>query len=594
MPPSINPEVQDDQLDLDRFSQHNKGSNGHFRDRRIRERDCDDDRCGKASVEQVNGGTRELVQLVRLLIRRHRLMLFLWPAGLLLLLSIAVPSYQATYGDDIANAPAIAQMRSNTGMELLYGQFPERVSVGAMSSWEIGFYLTVLSAVMSVLAAAAMTRGLEESGMVELLRSLGVSPRQPLTAAMIVLTGLNVVVGGGGALVLLGQSAQYTALPAFDGVLLGAVVFCSAQFMAMFTAVVAQLRGTFGGVRGVGLLTIAGAYLVRVVADQLDWPWLGWLTPLGWRDLVSPYDSPQAWPLMILFAATVVFAVLAWRLAVRDVGSAWWDRQSGSRRRLRVRGVYSWAWLEARSALIGWSITIALVATLFGAMTRSLVDTVKSDPNTASMMAQMGFDPTHAVATFYAFLGVMVALLIMIAAVAFVHRWRTSEHTGWITHELATGVRRSHSLGSRIVVALTFAAIGALGAGSILGAIGAAQMDDLTMLSYGISALLGQIPAILCAVGISALLTAIAPRFAALAWVPVIASAFMYFLGGLLSLPSALLDMGLFAYPAVPEVSGWPNWAEWLWGMPLIFVVLGVVGITGGLLMVGHRDIVAE
>lgn len=529
--------------------------------------------------------------MLRLLARRHRMLFIAWPAGLLTLLAITVPSYHATYGDDLSAAPALEQMRTNTALQLLYGHFPDPPSLGGMTIWETGTYMLLLGAVMAIFAAATMTRGAEDAGLIELVRSCGIRPGAPLHAALALLTALCLGVGAGIAAILAAQAQLYSGLAAGGGILFGAIVGLASLAMGLLTLVAAQLRGTHAGARGTGLLALAAVYLVRVAADQWHQDALLWFSPLGWRDLAAPYAGDHWWVLAPLAAVCAALAAIALRLGHRDLGAAWIPESRGSTRGLAVRGPVTWALREARTPLIAWSITIALLAALFGSMSRSMVDALTSDPQLAQMMAQMGLDPTDAVATYYSFLGATLSLLVMIATVALARRWRTDERTGWMVHELATGTRRPTSLAARIAVATSFGVAASLATGAILGAYGASQLGQDRLFAFGITAGLGQLPAILAALGIAVAWVALAPRSSSSIWAIVTASGLLFFFGDLLRLPAGLIDLGLLAHGPVAQSSGWPDWGAWLVGAPGILLALGIGGIAVALAAVGRRDL---
>lgn len=529
--------------------------------------------------------------MLRLLARRHRMLLIAWPAGLFTLLGITVPSYHATYGDTLAAAPALEQMRTNTALQLLYGRFPEPPTLGGMTTWETGTYMLLLAAVMAIFAAATMTRGAEDAGLIELVRSCGVRPAVPLRAALALLTALCLGVGAGIAAILAAQAQLYDGLDTAGGILFGAVVAAASLAMGLLTLIAAQLRGSHAGARGTALLALAAVYLVRVAADRTGWDGLLWLSPLGWRDLAAPYATDRWWILAPLAAACLLLAAVALRLGHRDLGASWIPESRGSTRRLHVRGPLGWAVREARTPLLAWSITIVVLAALFGSMSRSMVDALTGDPQLAQMMAQMGLDPTDAVATYYSFLGGTLSLLVMIATVALARRWRTDERTGWMVHELATGTRRPHSLAARIVVAALFGLAASLAVGAILGAFGAAQLEQDRLLRFGLTAGLGQLPAILAALGIAVAWVALAPRSSSSIWAVVTATGLFYFFGDLLRLPAGVLDLGLLAHGPVAQAGGWPDWGAWLAGPPAVLLAIGIAGIAVALATVGRRDL---
>jgi len=133
--------------------------------------------------------------LVRLLIRRHRAMLGVWLLVLAGLCGGTVSSYQNTYATQQQRRTAVALAQDNRATTLLYGRLPDPGTAAQMFAWELGAILTVLTAVMAVLVAVAVTRAAEDDGTVELVRGCGVAPRRPLHSALVLLAGLALVLG---------------------------------------------------------------------------------------------------------------------------------------------------------------------------------------------------------------------------------------------------------------------------------------------------------------------------------------------------------------------------------------------------------------
>lgn len=88
---------------------------------------------------------------------------------------------------------------------------------------------------------------------------------------------------------------------------------------------------------------------------------------------------------------------------------------------------------------------------------------------------------------------------------------------------------------------------------------------------------LGQLPAACAAAGIAALLCAIGPRFAPLAWLPVLGALGVAHLGATLGLPDAVLRNA-------PLAQAGRAGSVWL-------VALAVVGVVLGVIVVRRRDL---
>lgn len=553
---------------------------------------------------------RDSGTVVRLLLRRHQVALGAWVTGLLALAAMTVPAYATTYGSGNSRAALVATLEANAALRMMYGRL-QGSSLGELFVWETGSYLVVLACLMALLLGVSMTRGEEDAGRVELLRSTGIRPGTPLVAAVIVLSSACLVVGMGAGAILIGQSFVYDELTVRGGFLFGAVVTLAALATGVVAVLAAQLRGDARSARSLAFGVLAAFFLLRVVADSTGWSWLSWLTPLGWRDLVRPYTDDVSWVVGVLTITVIAAGWIVLRIArKREVGSALWEREAGGHKRLHLAGtssaglpgVWSWAWLASRATVLGWTVAVLGLAALFGAMAGPFVSLVEDDAATRALMEQMSRDAPQSVpAMFFGFIASFLALLVMIAAVVLTLRWRAEESSGHVVHELCTGVRRWSSLAARVLVATACGVFLILGAGAVLGVVGRSQLENHETshlsdaggpaLEWAVAAMMGHVPGLIAAVAIAALITAAAPRLTGLVWVVVVFSGVALYLGELLSMPEWLMDLGLLGHAPDLPATGWPHWDAWVWGWPLGLAVFGTLGIIAALVLIPRRDL---
>ncbi len=536
-----------------------------------------------------------MIRIAWLLVRRHRISLLAWILGLLVLVSITAPSYEATYGDPQSRAVLVDQMQSTQGSTVLYGRLPDPGSLGQLFAWETGSYIVILAAVMAVILGIAFTRGEEDSGRLEVVRATGVRPGAPLGAALLVLTLACAAVGGGSAAILTAQSTTIDELTVAGGLAYGAVAFLAALCLGLWAIICAQLRPDARSARSLAFVALAVGFAERVVADFGDGWWaeaLQWLTPFGWKTVVAPYTQDRFWALLPLAGLCAVFAGVGVALSRRrELRGSVLGSVAGRARAIRVATPERWAWLSTRSSLIGWAVAILGTAALFGSMADGLVTTIASDPATGDLLRDFGRAPVDPVATYFEFLGSFVALLVMICGTLLTLRWRGEESSGRLVQELATGVRRWRSLLARVLVA----AIGSLAllalAGLVMGLIGRAQLAEGEPMAYALSATLGETPGLLAAIAGAALLTAVAPRWAGLIWAVVAWSGFTVFFGALVDLPEWALDLSLLGHPPVGSPGGTPDWAGWIGSLTLGLMGATVVGVGAAALLISRRDL---
>jgi polyether ionophore transport system permease protein len=131
--------------------------------------------------------------MTRLLVRRYRLVLTAWLLLLITLCTVTVSAYRTTYATGELRRAAVLKAQQDPATTLVYGLLPDPGTANQMYAWEIGTFATILAAVLGVLIAVALTRAIEDDGTLELFRSCGLAPGQPLRSALLVLLGCAVV-----------------------------------------------------------------------------------------------------------------------------------------------------------------------------------------------------------------------------------------------------------------------------------------------------------------------------------------------------------------------------------------------------------------
>jgi ABC-2 type transport system permease protein len=194
-----------------------------------------------------------------------------------------------------------------------------------------------------------------------------------------------------------------------------------------------------------------------------------------------------------------------------------------------------------------------------------------------------GGDPT---AGYLAYSGTVVGIVVSAYAVLSVLAGARSEVRGLTDLILTTGVRRWAPPAAQALVTaagsgVILLATGVLGALITPAAIGG---EDVALRSFAYA--LGQWPAAVAAAGCAALLVGISPKLAGLAWLPVLAGAFLALLGPLLKVPRRVQDLGFFRH--VPDISGGHPWN----GALAVLIGLGVLLALLGALATTRRDIV--
>jgi ABC-2 type transport system permease protein len=526
----------------------------------------------------------EVLRLSRLLVRRHRLMIAAWVVLLCVLTAAAVGQYQTAYptrGDFEENARLADE---NVASTLLYGRLRFPGTPGLMFAWELGAFLTILVAVLGVLVAVALTRVEEDEGTVEVLRATGVRPLSPLAAALVVLGAVALVLSLGLALVTAVFGSDVDDIDRLGALCLGLTVGSTFTLFGAIGVLASQVAPTAAGARLLSFAGLGGAFGLRAFADTQQVGWLNWLSPLGLRALVHPFEDDRWLVLVGVQVVVVGLAALALTAARRrEYGSGLLRLRGEDDRRLRVRSTLRLLARLGRGSIVVWVAVVASVGTLFSAMGSGVVSMSQSGATGDGMLgSQLQQDP---VAGYLAFAGILVALMTGVYAVVTVLRARRDETAGFTDHLWATGVPRWRPLAAQSVITASSSLLVLLVTGTLAALVAPRVIDGDDVAARAFVYVVGQWPAVLVLVGTATLCVGLLPRLSWLAWLPLVASGVLALLGDLLDVPQWLANTGVFRH--VPDVSG----TDQSFSALFVLVAVALVGWLAGIVGITRRDI---
>ena len=189
-------------------------------------------------------------------------------------------------------------------------------SLGGEVAFQAGATGLVVVGLMSLLMIGRLTRGEEEAGRLELLRSLPVGSSAPTVAASAIVVAMNVVVGALVAITLLAER-----LPAIGSITFGASFALLGLVFTCVALVAAQISENTRVVNGIAGVVLGAAYLLRAVGDIGDGT-ISWLSPIGWAQKARPFAGERWWPFLPMIAAAAGLLVVAAAFAARrDLGA---------------------------------------------------------------------------------------------------------------------------------------------------------------------------------------------------------------------------------------------------------------------------------
>ncbi|MFI7540519.1 hypothetical protein [Actinoplanes sp. NPDC049599] len=522
---------------------------------------------------------------VRLLLRRHRLLIGSWLVLLWALCAATPWAYQNTYPTAEARAVAVHQARAETASTLLLGELPLPGTPAQMFAWEIGGIVSILVAIFAVLLAVALTRAGEDDGTLELIRGSGVARRTPLLAALTVLTAVAATAGLGAGVAAGLWSGHVDGVTWSGAAAFGAALTLVCLLFGTLTAVLAQLASTAPTARLLGSAGLLLAFVLRGVADVRDVGPLNWVSPLAVRATVLPFTANRWWALGVHLAVAVLLGAVAVTLdGHREYRAGMVHRPETRDTRLPVRSVRGLRLRLARRSLLIWTCAVGGLAVFFTAMGSGVVDQSRTGEVGGFLGAQLGADP---VAGFCRYAATLLGIVVGAYAILQVSQYHREEAEGRTALLLSTGIRRRAPLLAQTATALLTSAAVLAVAAVLAAAVAPATIGGTDPALRMFVFVAGQWPATAAMAGAAAMLAGLWPRALGVAWLPLAAGGVFALLGTLLEVPRRILDWGPFQQVPDP-VAAHPDW----WGLPALLLLAAVTaGI--GLLAAGRRDLLA-
>src|SRR5690554_1003460 len=198
--------------------------------------------------------------LTKFILRLDRIRIPLWLIGITFFTLIVPPAFLELYNSE-QERQAIALTMANPAMTAMFGHGDiENYTIGAMMTHQMLLLTAVVVGLMSILLVARHTRGDEEDGRMELIRSHPVGRLSYLNAALLVATGTSVLLA-----LINGFGLFALGIESMD--LEGSLLYASAlgatgMFFVGVTAVFAQLAESSRGTIGLSITVLLGAYLL--------------------------------------------------------------------------------------------------------------------------------------------------------------------------------------------------------------------------------------------------------------------------------------------------------------------------------------------
>jgi ABC-2 type transport system permease protein len=497
---------------------------------------------------------------------------------------LEVASFKRTYPNGIS-AEQFSVFADNPAARMLQGVPRGLDAAGDFAVWDGGWVLELVVGVWAVLVVTGLLRGEEDVGRAELLLVGPARARRVTALMMLVVVVCASVTGAAVSVALLSTGSDPTG-----SVLFGAALAGFAATFAGVAAVTSQVFEVRRRAAGLASAVMAGAFLVRMVANSTDGrAWLGWLTPFGWVDRLAPFDDPR--PVALLALVVVPGLLLAAALQMRsrrDTGGALLTSSDSRRPRLRgLGGPAVFAWRSNRSVLTGWVLGLGAYAFVLGALVTAMIDFLAQDADYQRTLADLGLGVALTVEGFVGVMCVTLGVGFALYATWRIGAARSEEESGRAENLLTRPVTRSRWLLGHALVTLVGAALLIVLTGLALwgGAVASGSTELTVVASLG--AVLNTGSVVVLVIGLALLTFGVAPRLTVAVPAAVTVGGYVLtLLGPALSWPAWVIDLSPFTHLAyVPE-------QPFALTSAAVMVLIGLAAGASGIAAFGRRDVV--
>jgi ABC-2 type transport system permease protein len=477
---------------------------------------------------------------------------------------------------------AFAEFEGVPAFEAMLGRLVGLTTLegGVLSRWGI---FGVLAAIWGMLAAVRLLRRLEESGHLEPLRAGIVSARGLLTSVLAAMVTVFAIFA-----VVIGVTHTAAGMDAATSWALGGAAALVAATFAAAGALASQLTTSHRRAAGLVGVFLGIAFAVRLVASASATPeWVWWATPLGWLGYLHELDQARTAVFLAYLGLLLVLVTATYLLAGRDLHAGWLrsgeDVPSRAPRPVRSQGELALRLVAGPART--WGLVAGLLALAFGLLARDFSVAVADLETMAELTDMLGYPAMDTAEGAIGFAASWVAIVLAVFAATQAAAIREEEASWRIEHLLVRPVGRVRWLVTRTATAAVAAALAAVVAGVAAWA-GTALVGTPIAFTDGLLAGINVIPIAWLALGIGIAVLGVAPRLTApITYTVVIAAYLLDFVGGMLELPEAVLDLSPFRHlAAVPaaDVNG---------GAAVVMLAVAVTGVAVGLVAFRRRDL---
>ncbi len=493
-------------------------------------------------------------QLIKIITRSHRFQIIAWLLGIVIVSIAVASSYQSVY-QNASDKQAFALTMQNPAMVAMLGPGYEveeyLVTVGTQFAHEMLLFSVLAVAIMSILLVGSATRTDEETGRIEVIRSLPIGRLSYLAACIIVLGIVNLMITlltGVGIYLLNIEGISFES-----AILYGAILGSGGFVFGAITALFAQLSDTSRGTKGLAFGALIIAYLIRAVGDVGN-EYLALVSPLGWSVRTGVFIDNHWWPIVISILVTVVLLMITFYLnSIRDLDSGFLPSRKGKTHASPfIKTTFGLVYHLQNVKIVAWSIGIFALGASFGAVMGDMEKYFADNEFVQMMLAQVGdFSITE---QFLAMLMAIMSLISAIPVIMTILKLKSEENHYRTEHFYSRTISRNHVLGCFTLLAVIESVLYLMLLVFGLWLAAMSMMEDPISFGTVVQSALVYLPAMWFMIGITVFLFGYAPKITSVIWLYYAFCYVVVYVGGMLKFPDWMMNLSVFE--VIPKLPG--------------------------------------
>jgi len=514
------------------------------------------------------------LRLTTFFVRRERVIFAVWFIAFLVL-SWAVAMVfenQMTFEE----LQALLIVRGNPAQVALQGPlYTDYVLLpGNMFAAEMHLLTMVAIAVMNIFLINRLTRGDEEKGRYEVIRSLPVGRNAGLSAAFITAFFANLIIAISHGLLL--GFVDITGINFEGAFVYGLSLGVMGLFFAALTTLFSQLFPSARTTAGYAFGFLIIMYMIRAVGDPTNEA-IAMISPLGLIMRSQVFVSNYIWPIVAILGITLVVCIFAYILdARRDIDQGFIPQKLGpAKAALSLLSPEGLAWRLSRNTFVSWIIGMFALGGAFGGL---MGEAETFAGNNEIFMAMMPASPDYSVTQLFTMLlNVLLAIVCIAPVISLIIKKHTEERSHRAEYILGAAVSRTRYMLSYIWIAITASILMPFATAFGLWAASSFTMAEPLLFRTLLWAIMIYVPALWVMLGLCIFIIGFAPRFVFICWMYFGYAFIIGFFGDLLSLPGWAMQISPIGFiPMIPldDVN-----VLTMFGLILIAIILTVAGI---------------